>query len=68
MLPSFLIVCSSNAFAKRLGVVSHAGAGGSLLSDVPIADKAVNAVIACIIHHNARVNPAIVLSKKLLGM
>lgn len=50
------------------GVVSHAGTGSSLLHDVPIADKAVNAIIACIIHHNARVNPAIVLAKKVSGM
>jgi hypothetical protein len=47
-------------------VVSHAGSGG-LLNDVPIADKAVNAVISCIFHHNARVNSVIVLAKKLTG-
>eukprot|EP01127_Copromyxa_protea_P016192 TRINITY_DN4774_c0_g1_i1.p1 TRINITY_DN4774_c0_g1~~TRINITY_DN4774_c0_g1_i1.p1 ORF type:complete len:3370 (-),score=764.10 TRINITY_DN4774_c0_g1_i1:441-9626(-) len=46
-------------------VTSHAGSGGALLNNVPIADKAVNAIIACILHHNARVNSAIVLAKKI---
>lgn len=59
---------SFDLYSLSIGVVSHAGVGSNLLNDVSIAEKTVNAVIACMIHHNARVNSAMVLAKRLSEM
>src|SRR5690242_3829366 len=49
-----------------VGVTSHVGKN-LVLANVPIIDKAINSVVACILHHNGRVNTASVLAKRFEG-